>query len=1487
MPRRHRITKLNVKLLVILLVVAAAIGVSMVVARRINRSILSKRALAGGHAAFEDKDWPAAAKSFREYLERKPDDIEILKKYAEALMSTRPLDARVINGAISAYRRVMQLDPLDGITYEKLARLFKVTGNFEELAFIARLRLKHNPNDRKAPLWLADALKRSNDTVEARQTLQTFIEDLEALPEKHVEYVQACVQMSSLAGSEDSSEPETVADSEDSSQMKTPLEWLNKAVEYAPDSVDALVHRARFHRQATDAPGTSEEDRLALLKLARKDLETADAISTDDPQIRYILCTEWLAHGELDRVAAELQAVDDLPKETLEEHFFDIDNWTVVKFLLASELAVRKGATMEAVSLVDETLSELTEIKHRVQVLPSAIPLYILAGKVVEARRCLNEYLDILPAQEGTARFQLRLAWLQALIARAEESPYAVIDVLQPVVANYNYSSPREPYLQRLQRLLVEAYNQTDQAGRAVSVLLRYLQHYPQDSEMTVHLAKQYSKLGDWKRAFETARTAESLGSADLVLKLLRIGAGINLAVGQADYVDTEKLKKLAEELADLRREHPDQVDIRILQALAAYLEQPDKAEAELKLAIEECEEPLRAEMQLARHYLRAKRVNEAVSVCEMACKRHPEAAEPWLALSELHVANADYDSARNCLKQGLNTVTEKREKRSLSIKLALLEIIRGDRTTGTCLLRELAAQDDQEIQARLLLLGVREIQDDPVAAEKLVSELRHAEGESGLWWRLHQASLWLSLDNWRSKQQDITDMLQYCINADPMWSAPVLFLAGMYERLGDSIRAENTCRQALSRNPSATDITNRLLALYERQGRFSDAEKVLRQIEANPRFASTWQIRMALGAGDFSRAIEELKLRASNDDQDASSRIQLARLVYRETKNSDEALAYLKEAEAIGSDSRTLIAVRASILKEEGKKVEALRVVDDYVTDKKDFGAYWMRAVYLAEEGELERAEQDYRKLTTFAQNGAAGYELLGNFYTGTERLDQGVAAIEEGLSAYPENLRLKRTLMRLLFRRAHAQDQEKALTILAALEERLPLDVELMTFRALQMLQESSPQSLASAREKLEAVVRLEPTAVNAHLALIDIAMRQGEYRTACDYAISACASNPNNSTLLLARGRAELALGNFSTAIQLASQVLEEDPNSTDALNVFVVGALRSGDRIFLEKARTLIASKLGRDPKNEKLLLSRARVLVALKLPKVAIPELEAYCQTREGGGSIMPLLTLADIYQIAGDTERAGQWIEQAERLDSSNQAVVHARFLWLVSQNRFEELSQISSAYISAKEQDPAKIIRAASILAASDSAELREEGLKLFEHAVTLSPTSTDARLGLATTLYQTGDVERAKEIYQKLLDEHPANVQVLNDLAWILQEHDHQYEAALELANRGLHLAPDDLHLLDTRGVILSNMADRLADAKKDFEKLVRLSLPDSRQRAKALLQLGRICARLDDLAQAKQHLMDALEIDRKSEVLTAAERSEISRIVQDNGT
>ena len=1498
----NRCAKINVKVLIILIIITVAIGASLLAARQVRRRVLSKISLEAGQAAFENKDWPAAYRNFRGYLGRNPDDVEILKKYAKAAMSIRPLDAETIGGAIAAYRRVMQLDPLDKIAYDKLAILYTGIGNFEELAYIARKRSVLDPNDREAPLQLAEALIRLNKTQEAEQELLKFIEELKALPDK---YVRACVLMSNIEGLKDSSVAKTKA-----------LELLNRAVNHAPESVEALASRARFYRVTTNVSDPTAEERLAA---ARKDLEAADKLGTENPLLLYSLGEEWMAHGELDRAADELRAAESLPQETIEEHFFDLNNWTVARFLLASELAIRKAATTEGASLVDEALTALKEKRHRIRVLPYAIRLYVAAGNPSDARQCLDEYVDILYSQQGQTESRQGLAYLRALVAKTENDSYAVIDALQPVIVSY-------ASLPQVWGLLAEAFSRTDQTRRAVSALIKYLRLRPRDAEMRQQLTKEYLKLRDWSNALKMAQLAESQNPTEIILKLLRIEASINIVAEQQE-VTTAKRQALADEaneLAQLRNEHPDSVDIRILQAIIAlYLDDPNTAEKELKLAIDECEESLRAEMQLSRFYSRMKRMPDAVNVCQAACKSHPEVAEPWLSLSGLYAADADYDTARSCLRQGLDTVVDQRQKRSLSISLALLELVHGDRATGIGLLSELAAQDEQEVRARTLLLGIREVQEDQARVQELIDEIKEAEGESGLMWRLHQAAMWLSSDEWRSKQPDIVSYLQYCINSDPEWSSPVLLLVKMYENLKDDNRVENICRQALGRNPSAMDIADKLMSLLEKQGRFSEAEKVLQQIEADARVASAWHLRMALIAGDLPRAIDELKLRVSNDDRDANSRIGLARLVYQQTGDAEQAFAYLKEAEAITPGSMALTAARVSILRAEGQAEEAQRILNDYVANQDVFGAYMIRAAYFANEGEFERAEQDYRKLTTFAEQGAIGYELLSNFYGRNERLDKAIEALEEGLNAYPEDLRLKRRLMKTLLLPGPGQDQQRALEILAALEERLPQDPELMKLRALQMLQEPTPQSLKAARGKLENVIKLEPTAVDAHLLLIGIAMQEREYETARDYSIRALGSNPDNLALLSARGRAELELGNIKMAVELANLVLqkdstntgalgvlldsairsgnnsliedatalarlmlEEDPNKTEVRDVIVTKAVESKDRSLLEVARTLIESALGSNPTDEKLLISRARVLVAMDLPQSAIPELEAYCQTKEGSSSVAAIVTLADLYRLSGDMEQAEQKIEQAEQIAPNSLTVIHARFVWLVAQNRFEELVGTSSAYLSAKEQNPTTLVRAASALVTLDSMTLKKEGLKLFEHAVTLSPTLLSARLGLATSLYQTGNTERAEKIYQELLEQYPNNIQILNDLAWILQEHYQRYVDALELADRAISIAPDNMYVLDTRGTILSNLPDRLADAKKDFERLVQLSLPDTRQRAKALLQLGRICAKLNDPVQAKQHLKTALEIDRKIDVFTPDERSEITGILQRSG-
>ena len=131
----------------------------------------------------------------------------------------------------------------------------------------------------------------------------------------------------------------------------------------------------------------------------------------------------------------------------------------------------------------------------------------------------------------------------------------------------------------------------------------------------------------------------------------------------------------------------------------------------------------------------------EAITTCKAACEQHPRVAEPWLSQAGLHVAVEDYDESRRCLEEGLESVSDRWEKRALSMRLALFELLYGNRNVGIRVLNEVVAQDEYEVRARSLLLSLPEVQNDKAAAEKLIAGLKNAEGNAGHLWRLHQAS--------------------------------------------------------------------------------------------------------------------------------------------------------------------------------------------------------------------------------------------------------------------------------------------------------------------------------------------------------------------------------------------------------------------------------------------------------------------------------------------------------------------------------------------------------------------------------------------------------------------------------------------------------------------------------------------------------------------------------------------------------------------------
>ena len=101
------------------------------------------------------------------------------------------------------------------------------------------------------------------------------------------------------------------------------------------------------------------------------------------------------------------------------------------------------------------------------------------------------------------------------------------------------------------------------------------------------------------------------------------------------------------------------------------------------------------------------------------------------------------------------------------------------------------------------------------------------------------------------------------------------------------------------------------------------------------------------------------------------------------------------------------------------------------------------------------------------------------------------------------------------------------------------------------------------------------------------------------------------------------------------------------------------------------------------------------------------------------------------------------------------------------------------------------------------------------------------------------------------------------------------------MDLANKGIQLAPGNIHLRDTRGVIFSNMPGKLNEAREDFQQAVELAAPASPAAANALLKLARVCARLEDWTLAADYARKAKQIDSQEGLFSPQQRAEIDKL------
>ena len=544
------------------------------------------------------------------------------------------------------------------------------------------------------------------------------------------------------------------------------------------------------------------------------------------------------------------------------------------------------------------------------------------------------------------------------------------------------------------------------------------------------------------------------------------------------------------------------------------------------------------------------------------------------------------------------------------------------------------------------------------------------------------------------------------------------------------------------------------------------------------------------------------------------------------------------------------------------------------------------MRGQLLAAGGRHDLAERDYRRLAELDATGW-GHRLLADFHSGIGRLDQAAKALRAGLQAHGDNAGLKRDLVGLLIRRRAEGDLPEADRILGELEKRLGEQADLLWARAALLGAQSAAAGVSAefqVRRLLERSVELEPTFVRGHVALIDLAIRRRDYEAAGLLAGAAVKANPGSPPLLVEQARVLLAAGQVRAAADLADEILRTSPGHPGAIAVLASAAATAQDAGDLQHLEKSVRSALKHAPDHPGLHRAVAAILDALGRPREAVAALEAYARTNAGSRHASAGLALAGLHRRCGDFREAANCLALGAALAGPDAPQVLIERLRLYgAEGKFDDAASLAARLASADRPDPSVLGAAAAVLACSPGEAHRLEAVRLYRRSAETAPQWPLPKLCLASLLLEMGRADQAESLYREALELAPNDPRALNGLAWILADVRKDFRAALPLADRAAQVAPRDRHVRDTRGVILSALPGRLGEAREEFEKCLELCAPEDPARARALYQLGRVCAELRDAPSARKHLEAALRVAGDGQALTADQRRRIADILK----
>jgi tetratricopeptide (TPR) repeat protein len=1209
--------------------------------------------------------------------------------------------------------------------------------------------------------------------------------------------------------------------------------WFDEAVAKNPDSALAYAARAAYHLRRNDKDN------------AMADLARAVACDLSDALVRFRVTQEFINAGAWDKAREQLQALQAVDRT-------DPRLWQTW-----AALAVKTGDQEEMFMVADEGLKATGESWDFMSV---ATHLLILSGHLEKVEGYLAKmrgkdldpasvaYLDGLLAEKQGRLRDAVADWQRSISLSSRPSE----EVYMRLASVFSRLGDTQSAIGQLQIMLSKRPAVDTQAQNASPQGSEYVHGY-------LFLTQLFAQARNWPKVQELAEQVQTLARNNpavmMEAMLLDLQARTHiLSASPAGENKEQAWRDIETRLAELSTATQDAVAVKLLQIQVA-MTQKKFAEASSMLSELEGKSPSDLRLMMVRAELcTAQGENaQAKTLYQKAIAGSPLAFEPVRGLALFLDRQDERSECESVLKEALARFQEPQPRRDLGLLMAELYYRWQEKEKLCQWLTDLTAQFPNDIQSRRMLLTCDPLTQDIARSQKIVDEIKVLEGEKGSQWRYEQARLWTRSDNeFKVNYSQIVKLLQENLLTNPEDQGSRLLLAGAYEMAGEPQLALTTYREAFARTPNDTQVLVRLVAALHKANEFDEAQAILdkmgQQDQSNPDLQRL-QVDNDFRRGDITSASETLQQLVERDPNDTMLKLSYARvLILRQEFAKAEAL--LNDLRAKTPDSILVVRAQLRLYLQQGNVDKAIQVCNEVVDQLRNATAHMVRAEMLISLKQDAKAMEDLGQAIALEPQNVATWEARARVYSGSGRIPEAVSDARRAIALSPEEPRIQKLAAALfiasgkqsLLREAEAL-LDKALSDQANSQEKK--DPELRAYKARTLILRGTGPAIEEARLLLRQVTTDYPKYVNGWELMTQLELNQEEPGRALDYATRGLAHNEQNKQLLLLKAVAEKRLSPSVAALTTLPSLAKQYPNDVGILIEWADAYARASRP---EKAVELLSSKLAdfSGPAHRRCEIALAAALYTDQKRDKAKTLFETLIAAEPNDPT--PVMTLGQL----------------------------------LRKEKRWTEVNHLLNMWRTTNPRDAETATNMARILAGSGDKEalhMAEDQLRMI---LDPNPESVSTLVLLGMLMQDAGRNEEASRLNRRILDLDPNNVIAINNLSWMLCDQPspsaEAIKEALDLANRGLHLMPDYMDLLDTRGVVYYRMGD-MAKAEADLVQCIKLFPVNSPQSAAPQFHLARAQAAMNRRTEAVDHLKIALNLNKKN-VQLARDHAEVGR-------